>query len=74
MNGRQTEELEFIQITSGASSAGGHTLYGLTKDGHVFMFERGLGRWKPMPMSLPDRHLGGLAGPSQSPARTRVLA
>ena len=49
MNGRQTE-LEFIQITSGASSAGGHTLYGLTKDGRVFMFERGLGRWKAMPM------------------------
>ena len=51
MNGRPTD-LQFIQIASGASSAGGHTLYGLTKDGHVFMFERGLGRWKPMPMTV----------------------
>ena len=60
-------DLQFIQITTGSSSAGGHILYGLTKRGHVYMFERGLGRWKPMPTASDD------AGSADAPVRRPVI-
>ena len=68
---KTTKDLQFIQITSGNSSAGSHILYGLTKNGHVFTFERGLGCWKPVPMASDD--MGSGDAPVLRPVIGRIV-